>query len=87
MAQLSDEATALRAMIDTGRVLRDLDGADVLVMGCAGMAGYRGRLEQEVGLPVVEPCQAAAAQAIGQIALRLSHRPGDLVRSRGGLRP
>jgi 4-hydroxy-tetrahydrodipicolinate synthase len=31
----------------------------VLIMGCAGMAAYRDRLEAETGLPVVEPCQAA----------------------------
>ena len=46
----------------------------MLIMGCAGMASYRATLEQETGLPVVEPCQAAAAMAIGQIALSHSHR-------------
>jgi Asp/Glu/hydantoin racemase len=54
--------------------LRDEDGADVLIMGCAGMAHYRDTLEAETGLPVVEPCQAAAAMALTQIALTLSHK-------------
>ncbi len=74
VAQLANEDTTKRAMIDTGKVLRDLDGADVLIMGCAGMARFRSVLEDATGLPVVEPCQAAAVQAIGQITLGLSHK-------------
>jgi len=74
VAQLAHAETTAREMIDTGRVLRDLDGADVLILGCAGMARYRPALEDATGLPVVEPCQAAAAQAIGQITLGLSHK-------------
>jgi Asp/Glu/hydantoin racemase len=61
-------------MIATGRRLRDEDGADVLIMGCAGMADYRDTLARETGLPVVEPCQAGAAAALAQIALGLAHR-------------
>jgi Asp/Glu/hydantoin racemase len=52
--------------------LRDEDGADVLVMGCAGMARYRERLQRHVGLPVVEPSQAAVAMAIGRTRLNWS---------------
>jgi allantoin racemase len=74
VAELADEAASLDAMIDTGLALRDADGADVLILGCAGMADRRAALEEATGLPVVEPCQAAAAMAIGQIALSQSHR-------------
>ena len=35
--------------------LRDEEGADVRVMGRAGMARYRDRLQRHVGRPVVEP--------------------------------
>ena len=52
-----------------GRRLRERDGADVLIMGCAGMAGFRAELEAETGLPVVEPCQAAVTMALGQSVL------------------
>jgi Asp/Glu/hydantoin racemase len=62
-------------MIETGRALRDRDGADVLILGCAGMAGRRAALEDALGLPVVEPCQAATAMALGRIALAQTHRP------------
>ena len=74
VAELADPSKSLKAMIATGKRLRDEDEANVLIMGCAGMAHYRSILEAETGLPVVEPCQAAAAMALGQIALNLSHK-------------
>lgn len=73
VAELAEQGRTLPAMIATGRRLRDEDGADVLIMGCAGMAAYRDALEAETGLPVVEPCQAAAAMALGRIALGWTH--------------
>jgi Asp/Glu/hydantoin racemase len=77
VADLSDPYKSLAAMIATGKRLRDDDGANVLIMGCAGMAQYRDTLEAQTGLPVVEPCQAAAAMALGHIALNQSHRKGQ----------
>lgn len=74
VAELASADKSLQAMIDTGQRLRDEDGANVLIMGCAGMAQYRQPLEDATGLPVVEPCQAAAALALGQIALGISHK-------------
>ena len=53
VADLADEARSLDAMIATGTRLRDEDGADVLIMGCAGMAERRAALEAATGLPVV----------------------------------
>ncbi|MEM7379346.1 MAG: aspartate/glutamate racemase family protein [Pseudomonadota bacterium] len=78
VVQLADRATCESAMIDTGLRLKREHGADVLILGCAGMAHYRDTLEHETGLPVVEPCQVATSLALGQIALNLSHRtPGS----------
>lgn len=77
VAELGDPDRCLSAMIAIGKRLRDDDGADVLIMGCAGMAQYRARLEIETGLPVVEPCQAAAAMALGQIALGQKRNTGN----------
>jgi len=74
VADLADPARSRTAMIATAKDLRDQDGADVLIMGCAGMAQYRDVLESETGLPVVEPTQAAVAMALGHIALKLSKR-------------
>ena len=74
VAELADGRTTLARMIDVGRRLRDQNGADVLVMGCAGMARYRRDLEQAVQIPVVEPSQAAVAMAIGRIRLGWGQR-------------
>ncbi|MEL6476692.1 MAG: aspartate/glutamate racemase family protein [Pseudomonadota bacterium] len=42
-------------------------GADVLVLGCAGMAAHRRALQERLGVPVVEPVQAAVAMALGSV--------------------
>ena len=54
-------------MIEVGKELRDEDGADVVVMGCAGMARHRQPLEAALGVPVIDPTQAAVAMAIGTV--------------------
>jgi Asp/Glu/hydantoin racemase len=69
VAELSDDARTLARMIEVGKELRDRDGADVLVMGCAGMARYRDRLQAEVGIPVVEPTQTATGMALARVRL------------------
>ena len=69
VVELSDEAKTYGRMSAVGRELRDEDGAEVIVMGCAGMARYRERLEDELGLPVIDPSQAAVGQAIAAVRL------------------
>jgi Asp/Glu/hydantoin racemase len=69
VTELGDERATLTRMVDAGRRLRDQHGADVLVMGCAGMARYRDQLEDTVQIPVVEPTQAAVTMAIGRVRL------------------
>ena len=49
--------------------------ADVLVMGCAGMARFREPLERELGIPIVEPTQAAVTMALGRVRLGWGGRP------------
>jgi Asp/Glu/hydantoin racemase len=67
VAELADEARALGRMAEVGRTLRESHGANVIVMGCAGMARYRKSLQRAVGVPVVEPTQAALAMAVGRV--------------------
>jgi allantoin racemase len=69
IAALADERTTAARMVETGAALRDCHGADVLVMGCAGMARYRALVEEAVGIPVVEPTQAAVVMALGRVRL------------------
>jgi allantoin racemase len=69
VTELSDQARTFGRMVEVGKRLRAEHGADVIVMGCAGMARYRKPLQDEVGVPVVEPTQAAVAMAIGRVRL------------------
>jgi Asp/Glu/hydantoin racemase len=72
VVELSNEKKTFRRMVEVGRTLRDAHGADVVIMGCAGMARYRKPLQDELGIPVVEPTQAAVTMAIGRVRLRWS---------------
>nr|WP_047579537.1 aspartate/glutamate racemase family protein [Methylobacterium sp. ZNC0032] len=65
----SGEGTLAR-MITIGTELKDLDGAGAIVMGCAGMARHRRPLEDALGIPVIDPTQAAVAMAIGTLMVR-----------------
>jgi Asp/Glu/hydantoin racemase len=69
VTELSNEEKTLERMTATGRTLRDTHHADVIVMGCAGMARFRRPLEEALGIPVVEPTQAATAMAVGRVRL------------------
>jgi Asp/Glu/hydantoin racemase len=72
VVELSDEKKTFGRMVDAGKALRDTHGANVVIMGCAGMARYRKPLQEEIGIPVVEPTQAAVAMAIGRVRLNWS---------------
>ena len=69
VVELSDEKKTFGRMVEVGKALRDTHGAHVVVMGCAGMARYRKPLQDEIGIPVVEPTQAAVTMAIGRVRL------------------
>ncbi len=58
------EATFAR-LHEVGAALVD-DGAGAILLGCAGLAWLRGRLEDALGVPVIDPTQAATAMALGQ---------------------
>ena len=67
VAELSDDQRTLARMTEIGLELRDRHGADVLVMGCAGMARFRDDLAAQTGLPVVEPTLAATGMAMSRV--------------------
>ncbi|WP_171070108.1 aspartate/glutamate racemase family protein [Methylobacterium terricola] len=64
----SGEGTLAR-MIEVGTQLKERDGAGVIVMGCAGMARHRRLLEDALGVPVIDPTQAAVAMAVGTVSV------------------
>lgn len=72
VAEANDVGHASERVAEVGRILRDRDGADVLILGCAGMGEQRPRLQEELGCTVIDPVQAGVAAAI--TALDLSYR-------------
>ncbi|MDA7945938.1 MAG: aspartate/glutamate racemase family protein [Hyphomicrobiaceae bacterium] len=69
VAELANEASVTSRMLDVGRQLRNEHNANVIVLGCAGMARYRQRMEEELEIPVIDPTQAAVAAALSAIRL------------------
>ena len=67
-AGTSDEVLA--EALDGGRRLVER-GAGAIVLGCAGFAPRRAVLEEALGVPVVDPVQAAGLMAVGAAQSRL----------------
>ena len=66
---LSDEKETFARLLKVGEKLINDKGADTLILGCAGMARYRTSLQEALGVPVVDPAQAAVSQAITTLQL------------------
>ena len=67
VSEASSGGGITQAVIESGMALRDRDGADAVILGCAGMGRQRDRLQAVLGLPVVDPVQAAVATAVTQL--------------------
>ncbi|PPQ21197.1 Asp/Glu racemase [Bradyrhizobium sp. AC87j1] len=67
VAETASGEGTLAKMIEIGRALRDQDGARAIVMGCASMARHRRPLEDALGIPVIDPTQAAVTMALGTV--------------------
>ncbi len=66
MAALLDGAALQALLIEAAQALVAC-GAGTVVLGCTGMARHRAAVQAAAGVPVIEPCQAAALQAIGAV--------------------
>ncbi len=67
----SDRGVTLQALTVTSRKLRAA-GAESLLLGCAGLSGYQRDLGQAVGLPVIDPVEAACRQLQVLVGMGLS---------------
>jgi allantoin racemase len=68
---LVDNERTAAAFIAAGRRARQT-GAEVLVLGCAGMTGLERRVSTQLGMPVVDGVAAAVRLAESLVALGLS---------------
>ncbi|MFJ1747875.1 aspartate/glutamate racemase family protein [Streptomyces sp. NPDC088116] len=79
---LGDEERTTRAFLAAAERARDA-GAEVLVLGCAGMTGLQRTLGDRLGMPVVDGVAAAVKLAESLVALRLrTSRAGSYDRPR-----
>ena len=72
---LDDDATTTRALFAAaGRRAIEEDGAEVLLLGCAGLAHFDKELEHELGVPVLDgvACAVKMAEACAGYGLRTS---------------
>jgi allantoin racemase len=67
VAETASGDKTLQRMVEVGRQLKEEDGAEAVVMGCAGMARHRRPLEDALGIPVIDPTQAAVTMALGAV--------------------
>lgn len=66
-----DPTVAVNNVITECRRARDEDLAQVIVLGCAGMAQFRDEIEQNVGLPVIDGTVAALKMCEAMIDMGL----------------
>ena len=74
--ELVAEDLVVERMARAGMKLRHEHGAGVVIMGCAGMARYHARLEDMLGISVIEPTRAATALALNALATTRTCREG-----------
>jgi allantoin racemase len=67
MEALLEPAAARARLAAAGRELVAA-GAETIVLGCTGMAHHRAAVEDAAGVPVIEPCQAAAGLALSVVS-------------------
>ena len=67
MSHLLDRDRTIPALRQAAETLV-AQGAGAVILGCTGMAHHRQAIEDHCGVPVIEPCQAAAAQALLAVA-------------------
>jgi allantoin racemase len=65
----------LESMVKESRKLIDDYGADSIIMGCTGLVGMAPMLQQEIGVPVLDPTPISLKFAELLVTSRISHSP------------
>lgn len=61
--EAANDPTVLKKIVEVGRQLIDEDGAETLILGCAGLAAHRKTAQLELGVPIIDPVEAAVTMA------------------------
>lgn len=68
---LRNHDIAVKAICETGKRAISEDGAQSIVLGCTGMQELRDRIEQNLGIPVVEPVTSGVQMAAALVRMKL----------------
>lgn len=72
VVELETDPAAYATVLGAARTALDVDGSDVIVLGCAGMADLCARLQADLGVPVVDGVAAATVTARSLVELGLT---------------
>ena len=61
--EAANDPATLEKIVATARELVEQDGAETVILGCAGMAAHRRAAQAALGVPVIDPVQAAVTMA------------------------
>lgn len=74
VAELTADPEGTKAAgLALARRMIEEDGAEVIIMGCAAMAGYSEDLERELHVPVLDPLRVSLKMAEALVDLGLTH--------------
>jgi allantoin racemase len=69
----SDPEKTIERILQVSRLAANQDGAEVIILGCAGMAGYAERVTKELGLTVIDPSLVTLKICEGMTEAGLKH--------------
>ena len=79
---VADRERVVQRLIEVGRRAVEEDGAEALILGCAGLGDLAPRVQRTLGVPIVDPNAAALKLAETLVDLGLSHSKAGLYAAR-----
>ncbi len=70
--ELKDEKKAFKAIFDEAKAAIERDSAEAIALGCTGMSSLTGRLNRELGVPVIDPAVASLKLAEIYVSMGLA---------------
>ncbi len=74
----SDPTKTKQRLMEVAERAVEQDGAEVIIMGCAGMAGYAQEIEETLSVKVLDPAAVALKTAEAMVDLGLTHSKAGL---------
>ena len=68
-----EEKKTFNLLVREGKKAIKEDGAEVLILGCTGLSGLAGKLQEELGVPVIDPIIVSLKIAELLISTQLTH--------------